>query len=64
MKLVIVDNYARETISDTLVAEGLSQRMAQKLAVLWNDKYCCREGDQDFMRVYEDNAKLHVYDPT
>lgn len=38
MKVVAVDNYARETVADILVAENLSQEEAEKIKDDYNHK--------------------------
>ncbi len=53
MKLVAIDNYDREEVADTLIAENVSERDAQVMADAWNarysgdcaDTYCVVKGD-------------------
>lgn len=59
MKVICVDNYARETRSDRLVAENLTEGAATALAEEKNDN-CA---DEDYFRVVPDDYKLHEWEP-
>lgn len=38
MKVVLVDNYARDSVADSLLQDGLSQEEAEKVAAVYNAK--------------------------
>ena len=56
-KLILVDNYNRETIADVLVEENLTEEIASEKANAYNDKNknsdCCW-----FAKVVPDDYKL------
>lgn len=61
MKVICVDNFDRETISDRLIQEGLTQTEARTLADELNAKGGVNA--PDFYRVVPDDHVLYVYDP-
>jgi len=60
MKLIKVDNFLRETVSDVLVEENLSLEIANSKALALNMKSGL-EGDW-FYRVVPDDHKLYLFD--
>lgn len=62
MKLIAVDNFGRETVSDRLIAEGLSEVEAQTRAADLNaqceSKFCT-----EFYRAVPDAHVLYVWEP-
>ena len=62
MKIIKVDNFARDHISDTLVAENVSEWWAKSIVELLNDKY---SGDHspDYFRAVPDDHKLYEFEP-
>lgn len=62
MKIIKVDNFDRDSISDTLVAENVSEFYAEHIVTLLNEKF---SGDRssDFYKSVEDNHKLYEFEP-
>ena len=56
MKIVLKDNYARETISDQLIAENVNEYFGMKIVRLLNDA----EGEPtpDYYDLVKDDYKL------
>ncbi len=62
MKIICVDNFARETHSDTLVAENITnERYGQRMVDALNSS--SGEDGEDFFKLVPDDHKLHEYDP-
>lgn len=61
MKIICCDNYARESVSDKLIKEGLGEDEARKMADDLNKQ---EKGSDNWYRAVPDTQKLHVYDPT
>ena len=64
MKIIAADNYARETVSDILIAENIAnaeyaQVMCDALNAKFGGDYALR-----FYRVQPDEYVLYVFDPT
>ena len=62
MKVIKKDNYDREHISDTLVAENVSEYFAKEIVDLLNGRF---SGDsaEDYFAAVPDDHKLYEYDP-
>ena len=61
MKIIVVDNFDRETRSDDLVAENLNAFYADHIVVFLNDKF---GGDESiFFRIVEDDYQLYTWKP-
>ena len=62
MKIIRIDNFDRESVSDVLVAKGLTKYYAELIVKLLNDK---SSGDYapNFYRAVEDTYKLYVFEP-
>lgn len=56
MKIIAVDNFAREYIADTLIAENVNEYMGKRIVDLLNDKE--NEHSQDFYRLVPDDYVL------
>ena len=61
MKIICKDNYDRETVSDSLVAENLSGYYAELIARLLNQHF--GEESQGFFEAVPDYHKLHTFEP-
>ena len=62
MKVIKKDNFDREHISDTLVAENVSEYFAKEIVDLLNGKFGGDYADDYFVAV-PDDYKLYEYDP-
>lgn len=60
MKIVGVDNFARENVSEILVAENVNEFYAQLIVDKLNDN----ENNYYFYTNVSDDYVLYVYDPT
>jgi hypothetical protein len=61
MKIICVDNFARETHDDTLVCENVSEYYGKILVDLLNDKLS-GEHSSDYYKLVEDDYKLYKYE--
>ncbi len=61
MKIICVDNFARETHDDVLVCENVNEYYGKFLVNLLNDNLS-GENSADFYRLVEDNHKLYKYE--
>ena len=59
MKIIKVDNYDRETVSDVLIAENINSHWGGRIIKFLNDKY----DSPDFFRLTEDDYKLYEWKP-
>jgi hypothetical protein len=65
MKIVLVDNYARENISDVLIAENVPESYALKIADFLNkeDPFTDRASYHPlYFSVKPDNYKLYKFE--
>ena len=62
MKIIKVDNFDRESVSDTLIATNISNYYAKLIAALLNEKLSGTHFS-DFYRVVEDDYKLYEFTP-
>jgi len=60
MKIIQVDNYDRETISDILIAENVNLINGKETTEFLNKKYSGADSSIYF-RLVEDDYKLFVY---
>lgn len=59
MKIISVDNFARENVRDDLVAENIrSKEFAAVMCKALNDKFCNHDYADRFYKVVEDDHKL------
>ena len=61
MKVIITDNFDRESMSDELLVGNLSKRQAEVVANALN-----KDGGECspyFYRAVEDDYELYIYDP-
>jgi hypothetical protein len=61
MKIICVDNFARDTVNDTLVCENVNEYYGKFLVNQLNDKL---SGDHspDFYKLVDDNYVLYKYE--
>lgn len=60
MKIICTDNYARETRSDRLICENISEYWGTIIVQSLNHG---REHSEDFFRLVPDDHKLYVFNP-
>ena len=60
MKIVRVDNYARETVSDFLIAEGITNQNYAK-AMLKACFEMTANDDTHYYRIVDDDYKLYTF---
>jgi hypothetical protein len=64
VKIVCVDNFDRETVSDFLVAENIqNEKFARAMCSALNDKFSGPDVPY-FFKVKPDDYRLHTFDPT
>ena len=62
MKIVQVDNFDRDTVSDILMAEKVSKNNAEMIVKALNEKYSGNDSPL-FFRAESDDYKLHEWKP-
>ncbi len=62
MKIVQVDNFDRDYISDTLIAENVNKHFGEFLVKALNEKYS-RGDSAEYYRLEPDDYKLHIWEP-
>jgi len=60
MKIIVVDNFDRDTVSDKLIAKDVSAYWSKRIVELLNAK--CRNSSSNFFRVVSDDCKLYAGD--
>lgn len=62
MKIICVDNFNRESVSDTLVAENVNEFYGKKIVDFLNDKF---SGDTTgcWFRLVTNKYKLYEFEP-
>lgn len=63
MKVVAVDNYARDTVSDKLIKENVSEEEGKAICKEHNDKLN-DTGSERWYILKADNYELYKFDPT
>jgi hypothetical protein len=63
MKIIAVDNFDRETHSDVLIAENVTECCAPIIAAALNEKLCKHDDSPTFYRAVPDDYKLYRYEP-
>jgi hypothetical protein len=61
MKIILVDNFDRENISDVLIAENVDSVYGKKIVDLLNEKESPHS--ENFFRLVDDDYKLHKFQP-
>ena len=62
MKIIKVDNYDKETVSDILIAENVNSCYGEDIVKFLNIKYS-RNNSSDFFRLVKDDYKLYEWKP-
>lgn len=62
MKIVCTDNFARDSISDSLVAENVSEFYAETIVAALNQKFG-GEHSQDYFVVRPDDYEPYRFEP-
>ena len=62
MKIIVVDNFDRESESDTLVAENVNKYYGEFIVDFLNDKFS-GDSSSEWFRLVEDNHKLYEFEP-
>lgn len=62
MKIICIDNFDRESVSDTLIAENVDEYWAPKIVEIMNRTFGGEDSPNYFISV-EDDHKLYVYKP-
>ena len=62
MKIVKIDNYNRESISDVLIAENVPSSYAETIVTMLNQKFGGRYSSR-FYVVKPNDYKLYKFDP-
>jgi uncharacterized protein YaiL (DUF2058 family) len=62
MKIIKVDNFDRDNVSDKLIADGISSKDAESIVSALNAKES--EDSPDFYKAVPDDHELYVYDPS
>lgn len=63
MKLVAVDNYDRETVSDILVAENVHSSFGNRIVELWTNNMLANQSEESFLKLVPDDYKLYEFKP-
>lgn len=61
MKVILKDNFDRESTSDVLLEDDLSEEKAKEVADKYNSRH--REDHPWFAKVVSDDYKLYEFDP-
>jgi hypothetical protein len=56
MKIIAVDNFARESVADILIAENVNEYMGKRIVDALNDKQ--HENSQEWFRLVPDDYVL------
>lgn len=61
MKIIAIDNFARQTVSDIVVATNVNEYYANLIVKLLND----HEGDNSpwYYKAVPDDYRLYVFEP-
>ena len=62
MKIVQTDNFDRENVSESLIAENVPEFWAEKIVTLLNDKYS-GSTTSFFCQVKPDDYQLYKWEP-
>ncbi len=58
MKIICVDNFDRENVDDTLIAENVSEHFVKVIVEPLNEKF----SGSVYFRAVPDDHKLHVFE--
>lgn len=62
MKIVGIDNFNRDNVSDILIAENVKEFYAKAITKFLNDNFCSKRSDTFFV-TKEDDYKLFIWEP-
>ena len=62
MKIICVDNFNREHVSDSLVAESVSIFYGEKIVKFLNKTFS-GDGAIDYFRLVKDDTKIYKFKP-
>ncbi|MOA61330.1 hypothetical protein D3C78_1864400 [compost metagenome] len=62
MKIINADNFDRDSISDKLVCENISEYYGEIIVDFLNDRFS-GDNSSDFYKVVDDDHKLYVREP-
>jgi len=62
MKIIKVDNFGRDSVSDELVAENVSQFYGEAITDFLIDRFS-GASSSDFFRLVPDDYKLYHFEP-
>lgn len=62
MKIIQIDNFNRDTVSDNLIAENVSEFYAKAIVEFLNEKYS-GETSPPFYIYRPDDYKLYTFEP-
>lgn len=62
MKIICVDNFGKETVSDTLIAENVNKHYAVFIVNKLNEKFSGNYA-QSYYRLVRDDHKLYKFEP-
>ena len=62
MKIICIDNFDNEAVSDGLIATGLDQYMGKQIVVFLNEKF---SGDYapNYFKLVDDDYELFTFEP-
>jgi hypothetical protein len=63
MKIVAVDNFNRDEVSDVLIAENVHEAYAEKICEFLNSEFCNSRYSPRFFKVKPDTYKLYIWEP-
>lgn len=61
MKVIRIDNFARENVSDKLVCENVSHYYGEIITKYLNENFS-GENSPDFYKLVDDDYKLYVFE--
>lgn len=61
MKIIRIDNFGRECISDVLVAENVPEHYADRIVAALN--YSINPNNDDYFVIKPDDYKLYTFEP-
>jgi len=62
LKIIKVDNFNRESVSDSVVCENVQVYMGKHIVEFLNEKFSGNESS-DFFRLVENDYKLYTFEP-
>ena len=61
MKIIQVDNFDRDSVSDILIAESMTDYWANKIVSWLNKKFSNEDSSPLFFKAVSDDYKLYKY---